>query len=213
MAAPLNDTPSERAVARVLTWVEETAIAYILATMVGIQFANVVFRSFALSIDWALAGTLLLFLLLILLGMSRVLRAGQHIAVDVVMDLAPPRIQWAGNVFVGLLFILYCALFTWEGYWIFDKFSGMPFSRLTYHDVKLPRWIGYGIFTAGFAYLTITVVFETIQIARRQRLTLTAGHEAAQDVEEAIAEHGVVGQEGVVGHSDVADQDVPAGEK
>lgn len=195
MAGPLSDTPSTNPISRALTWLEETAIAYILATMVGIQFINVIFRALKLSIDWALAGTLLLFLLLILLGMSRVLRAGQHIAVDVVMDLAPPRIQWVGNVLVGLLFLLYCALFAWEGYWIFDKFSGSPFSRLTYHDVKLPRWIGYGIFTAGFAYLTLTVLFETVQIARKKRVTLTAGHEAAQDVEEAIAEHGVIGQD------------------
>ena len=195
MAGPLSDATSTHPLSRALTWLEETAIAYILATMVGIQFVNVIFRALTLSIDWALAGTLLLFLLLILLGMSRVLRAGQHIAVDVVMDLAPARLQWAGNILVGLLFVLYCALFTWEGYWIFDKFSGAPFSRLTYHDVKLPRWIGYAIFTAGFAYLTLTVLFETIQIARKKRFTLTAGHEAAQDVEEAIAEHGVVGQD------------------
>lgn len=195
MAGPLNDTVSRSSLARTFTWIEETAIAYILATMVGIQFVNVIFRALKLSIDWALAGTLLLFLLLILLGMSRVLRAGQHIAVDVVMDLVPLRLQRLTNILVGGLFVFYCGVFAWEGYWIFDKFSTPPFSRLAYHDVKLPRWIGYGIFTAGFAYLTITVLFETVQIARKKRLTLTAGHEAAQDVEEAIAEHGVVGQD------------------
>ena len=185
MAGPIDQTQPSQPLARVLTWIEETAIAYILATMVGIQFVNVVFRALKWSIDWALAGTLLLFLLLILLGMSRVLRAGQHIAVDVVMDLAPPRLQWIGNIIVGLLFVFYCAVFTWEGYWIYEKFANGPFARLTYHDVKLPRWIGYGIFTVGFAYLCGTVLFETLQIARGARKTLTAGHEAAQEQEGA----------------------------
>ena len=193
MAGHLKQSASTHPLSRALTWAEETAIAYILATMVGIQFVNVIFRTLKWSIDWALAGTLLLFLLLILLGMSRVLRAGQHIAVDVVMDLAPPRIQWAGNLLVGVLFVLYCALFAQEGYWIYEKFSGGPYARLTYHDVKLPRWIGYLIFTSGFAYLTLTVLFETVQIALGNRQTLTAGHEAAQDVEDALAEHGLVG--------------------
>ena len=195
MAGPLSESSAQHPLARTLTWIEETAIAYILATMVGIQFVNVIFRTLKLSIDWALAGTLLLFLLLILLGMSRVLRAGQHIAVDVVMDLTPPRVQWLTNIIVGLLFVFYCAVFAWEGYWIFDKFSNGAFARLTYHDVKLPRWIGYGIFTVGFAYLCLTVLFETVQIALGRRQTLTAGHEAAQDVEDALEEYGVVGQE------------------
>ena len=195
MTAPPDNTPGRSRLASMFTWIEETAIAYILAIMVGIQFTNVLFRTLKWSIDWALAGSLLLFLLLILLGMSRVLRAGQHIAVDVVMDLAPPRLQWLVNIFVGLLFSFYCAVFAWEGYLIYAKFAGPPFDRLTYHDVKLPRWIGYGIFTTGFAYLCVTVIFETIQIALKRRQTLTAGHEAAQDVEAALAEHGVVGQE------------------
>ncbi len=199
MAGPLSHSTATHPLSRALTWAEETAIAYILATMVGIQFVNVIFRALSWSIDWALAGTLLLFLLLILLGMSRVLRAGQHIAVDVVMDLAPARLQWAGNLLVGLLFVLYCALFAWEGYWIYERFSGGPFARLTYHDVKLPRWIGYLIFTTGFAYLTLTVLFETLQIARGKRQTLTAGHEAAQDVEDALAAHGVVGDRETTG--------------
>ena len=193
MAEALSNSQARSSLARALVWLEETAIAYILAAMVGIQFVNVIFRALKWSIDWALAGTLLLFLLLILLGMSRVLRAGQHISVDVVMDLLPRQIQWIANMGVGLLFLFYCLVFAWEGYWIFDKFSNMPFSRLTYHDVKLPRWIGYGIFTAGFAYLSVTVLFETVQIALKNRVTLTAGHEAAQDVEDAIAEHGIVG--------------------
>ena len=194
MAGALSNSQARGSLARTFVWLEETAIAYILAAMVGIQFVNVIFRALKWSIDWALAGTLLLFLLLILLGMSRVLRAGQHIAVDVVMDLLPRQIQWMGNIGVGVLFLHYCIIFAWEGYLIFDKFSDAPFSRLTYHDVKLPRWIGYGIFTAGFAYLSVTVLFETVQIALKNRVTLTAGHEAAQDIEDALAEHGIVGE-------------------
>ena len=164
MAEALSNSQARSSLARALVWLEETAIAYILAAMVGIQFVNVIFRALKWSIDWALAGTLLLFLLLILLGMSRVLRAGQHISVDVVMDLLPRQIQWIANMGVGLLFLFYCLVFAWEGYWIFDKFSNMPFSRLTYHDVKLPRWIGYGIFTAGFAYLSVTVCLKPCKL-------------------------------------------------
>jgi len=84
---------------RLAEWVEETLIAYLLAAMTIVAFANVIVRRvFGGSLIWALELTLNLFLYLVLFGMAYVLRKGVHIGVDVIVNLFPRAAQRWINV-------------------------------------------------------------------------------------------------------------------
>ena len=172
-----------------LVWLEQTLIGYLLAGMVVVQFINVILRKLGGGWFWALELTLLLFLTLILLGMSLIMRQGGHIGIDVIVKLLPAAWQRGVNVLAGAICFIYALAFSYVGYTMFAKFylSNPMLRRIGSDDLKLPNWIVYGFFSLSFAYLALTVVTETLAVARGKKEALTAGHEAEEAVEEASA--------------------------
>jgi C4-dicarboxylate transporter DctQ subunit len=175
---------------RLAEWVEETFIAYLLAAMTIIAFANVVVRRvFGGSLIWALELTLNLFLYLVLFGMAYVLRKGAHIGVDVIVNLFPRAAQRWINVVAGLISAFYAILFAWTGYLVTGKFLSSSFLRTVGSDeLDIPHWFTYGFLTFGFAYLAITIFAATAEVLAGTRESITASHEAEDLVEEARKE-------------------------
>ena len=173
-------------------WVEETLIAYLLAAMTIVAFANVIVRRvFGGSLIWALELTLNLFLYLVLFGMAYVLRKGVHIGVDVVVNLFPrPARRWI-NVLAGLITALYALVFAWTGYLVASKFLSSSFLRTVGSDeLDIPHWFTYGFLSAGFAYLAVTTFIATAEVISGKRSSITASHEAEELVEEAAHKEG-----------------------
>lgn len=172
---------------RLAEWVEETFIAYMLAAMTIIAFANVVVRRvFGGSLIWALELTLNLFLYLVLFGMAYVLRKGAHIGVDVIVNLFPHGARRWINVVAGLISAVYATFFAWTGYLVTAKFLSSSFLRTVGSDeLDIPHWFTYGFLTFGFAYLAITIFAATAEVLTGTRESITASHEAEDLVEEA----------------------------
>ncbi len=177
---------------RLAEWVEETLIAYMLAAMTIIAFANVIVRRvFGGSLIWALELTLNLFLYLVLFGMAYVLRKGAHIGVDVIVNLFPSAAQRWINVVAGLISAAYAMAFAWTGFLVSAKFLSSSFLRTVGSDeLDIPHWFTYGFLGLGFAYLAVTIFAATAEVLTGKRKSITASHEAEEMVEELARKEG-----------------------
>ena len=122
---------------RIVSEIEETAIAILLGLMTIITFINVVLRyGFNTGLIWGLEVTTFLFAWLVLFGMSYAVKVTAHLGVDAVVNLfsAGPRKILA--VIAGLVCIIYAALL-FKGAW--DYWA--PFAGL---DATSGRWFPTG---------------------------------------------------------------------
>ena len=181
---------------RAVEWVEETIIAYMLATMTGVAFLAVVVRRFfggqvfgMQPSVWALELTLYIFLFFILFGMSYVLRKGVHIGIDVLVNLFPKRFRKVFNILASALTVLYALLLSRAGYQAYDKFWSVKVLRNKGSDeLEIPFFFTYGFLSLAFFVLALTAGFAIWEIWTNRRESLTAGHEAEREVDEAVAD-------------------------
>lgn len=175
-----------------LEWLEESAIATLLGLMTLIAFANVITRRiFSGSIIWALELTLYLFLILVLFAMSYALRKGLHVGVDVIVNrlkAGPKRIV---HVLAGLITALYAICFASAGLAIANKFLSNPFLRkIGSDDLDIPHWLTYGFMGTAFAWLALNALWASWQIYQGKRTSITASHEAEQQVAQSDTNSG-----------------------
>ena len=182
-------------VLRGMEWVEETILGYLLAAMTGVAFFAVVVRRFfggeVLGLQpsvWGLELTLYIFLFFILFGMSYVLRKGTHIGIDVLVNLLPTKWRKIPNILATLLTVLYALLLSRAGYQAFDKFWSVKVLRNKGSDeLEIPFWFTYGFLSLAFFVLAVTAAVAIWEIWVGRKESLTAGHEAEDEVAEAAA--------------------------
>ena len=129
---------SEQAgLARVVSEVEETAIAILLGLMTIVTFINVVLRyGFNTGIIWGLEVTTFLFAWLVLFGVSYAVKVTAHLGVDAVINLFSAGPRKVLGVVAGLICVIYAALL-FKGAW--DYWA--PFAGL---DATSGRWFPTG---------------------------------------------------------------------
>ncbi|MCZ7566175.1 MAG: TRAP transporter small permease [Burkholderiales bacterium] len=137
---------------------EEGVIAFLLAVMTIISFAQVIARYvFNYSFVWALELVTVLFAWLIFLGMSYGVRVHAHIGVDAVVRLLPSK---AARVLAGvaaLLGAIYAGIFFYGGYVYVAKMYQVG---ILMQDMPIPQWVPRLILPIGFGLL----VFRFLQI-------------------------------------------------
>ena len=183
-------------ISRALEWIEETIIGYMLAAMTGVAFLAVVIRRFfggeVFGLQpsvWGLELTLYIFLFFILFGMSYVLRKGIHIGIDVLVNLFPPMGRKFFNMLAALVTVLYALVLSRAGYQAFEKFWSIKALRNKGSDeLDIPFYFTYGFLSAAFLMLALTAAFSLWEIMMNRKESITAGHGAEEEVEEAIAE-------------------------
>lgn len=125
--------------ARVVSEIEETAIALILGLMTLITFVNVVLRyGFNTGLIWGLEVVTFLFAWLVLFGMSYAVKVTAHLGVDAVVNLFSEGPRKVLATIAGVVCVIYAALLM-KGAW--DYWA--PFAGL---DATTGRW-----FPTGFA--------------------------------------------------------------
>jgi C4-dicarboxylate transporter DctQ subunit len=131
--------------------VEEGVIAFLLAFMTLITFAQVVARYvFNYSFVFALELVTFLFAWLIFLGMSYGVRVGSHIGVDALVKALGPRAARIVSIVAALCCIAY-ALIALYGGWIY--MSRMRAVGTLAQDLPIPVWIPQVVLPLGFALL------------------------------------------------------------
>ncbi|WP_322994852.1 TRAP transporter small permease [Castellaniella sp.] len=130
---------------------EESLIAFLLAAMTLVTFAQVVARYvFNYSFVWALELTMYFFGALIFLGMSYGVRVGAHIGVDAVVRLLPARTARHLAIASTLLCIIY-AIIVLYGSWIYV--SKIHMIGIMAQDLPIPQWVPRLVMPLGFALL------------------------------------------------------------
>jgi C4-dicarboxylate transporter DctQ subunit len=125
--------------ARIVSEIEETAIAVILGLMTVITFVNVVLRyGFNTGLIWGLEMVTFLFAWLVLFGMSYAVKVTAHLGVDAVTNLFSEGPRKVLALIAGAVCVFY-ALLLFKGAW--DYWA--PFAGL---DATTGRW-----FPTGFA--------------------------------------------------------------
>lgn len=128
---------TQTGLARIVSEIEETAIALILGLMTLITFINVGLRyGFNTGIIWGLEVVTFLFAWLVLFGMSYAVKVTAHLGVDAVINLfdAGPRKVLA--IIAGVVCVIYAGLLM-KGAW--DYWA--PFAGL---DATTGRWFPTG---------------------------------------------------------------------
>ncbi|MEP5730104.1 MAG: TRAP transporter small permease [Sulfitobacter sp.] len=134
-----GNASEQSGLARIVSEVEETAIALILGLMTIITFINVVLRyGFNTGLIWGLEVVTFLFAWLVLFGMSYAVKVTAHLGVDAVVNLFSEGPRKVLAVIAGVICLIY-AMLLMKGAW--DYWA--PFAGL---DATTGRW-----FPTGFA--------------------------------------------------------------
>lgn len=114
-------------VGRIVNQIEETAIALILALMVGVTFVNVVLRyGFNSTLIWGQELVLILFAWLVLLGVSYGVKITAHLGVDALTNAVPPVARRVMALLAGLACVVFAALLL-KGAWDFyANYANLP---------------------------------------------------------------------------------------
>ncbi|WP_323017379.1 TRAP transporter small permease [Castellaniella sp.] len=130
---------------------EESLIAFLLAAMTVVTFAQVVARYvFNYSFVWALELTMYFFGALIFLGISYGVRVGAHIGVDAFVRLLPARAAHRLAIASTVLCIAY-AFIVLYGSWIYV--SKIHMIGIMAQDLPIPQWVPRVVMPLGFALL------------------------------------------------------------
>lgn len=134
-----------------LARLEEGLIAFLLAAMTLITFAQVIARYvFNYSFVWALELTTFIFGGLIFLGMSYGVKKGAHIGVDALVRILPTSTARIVAIIATLLCLLYAGI-VFTGGWIYV--NKMYQIGILAQDIPIPQWVPRVVMPLGFALL------------------------------------------------------------
>lgn len=167
-------------VLRALDRVETFLTATLLSAMTLLTFVQVVLRYvFNTGLVWALEATVYMFGWLVLIGMAHGVRAGTHIAVDIVTKHLTPSAQRAVALLGAALVLVYVALMFTGSFTLVRRLYA--FGNLA-HDIPLPRWLLLSCLPIGFALLGLRLAQASIAIARGTQAPGGGGHAAVPPV-------------------------------
>ncbi|MGE5097986.1 MAG: TRAP transporter small permease [Betaproteobacteria bacterium] len=158
--------------------VEEGLIAFLLAAMTVITFAQVVARyGFNYSFSWALELTTVLFAWLIFLGIPYGVRVGSHIGVDALVKMFGPmgaRITGAGAALACIAYSVILFAGSWQ------YVAKMHSVGIEMEDLPIQQWIPRSILVISFALLTFRFVQVFWRIVTGRVAHVQLGDEAAE---------------------------------
>lgn len=138
---------------RWLDHLEEVLIAFLMATMTGITFVQVVARYvFNHSFTWALELVGVMFAWLIFVGMSYGVRVGAHIGVDAVVKSLGVKAARTVAVVATLLCLAYALIIAYGGYQYVLKMHQVG---ILMQDMPIQQWIPRAILPVGFLLLAV----------------------------------------------------------
>jgi len=163
---------------RSLEKLEEGVVAFLLAAMTVVTFAQVIARYvFNYSFVWALELVSILFAWLIFIGMSYGVRVGSHIGMDAVVKMLGEKPGRIVTIVATLLCIAY-SIIIFIGSW---RYINMVYDLGNYaQDLPIPVWIPRLALPVGFALLTvrfIQVLYRTV-IGENTKLVVDEAEEA-----------------------------------
>jgi C4-dicarboxylate transporter DctQ subunit len=155
---------------------EEGMIAFLLAVMTLVTFAQVIARYvFNFSFVWALELVTYLFGFLIFIGMSYGVRVGSHIGVDALVKALKPKAARIVGGTAALLCLVY-ALIIFYGSW--QYVAKMYEIGILAEDLPIPQWVPRLSLLIGFGMLVVRFAEAFFRIATGRETRLQVADEA-----------------------------------
>ncbi len=163
---------------RWLERLEEGLVAFLLAAMTLVTFAQVVARyGFNYSFSWALELTTVLFAWLIFLGIPDGVRVGSHIGVDALVKMMGPvgaRITGGAAALLCMAYALILLVGSWQ------YVAKMHSIDIDMEDLPVAQWIPRAILVFSFGLLALRFAQVFWRIVRGREHHLNLSDEAAE---------------------------------
>jgi TRAP-type C4-dicarboxylate transport system permease small subunit len=144
--------PSFARLVKIVTWAENALLIAMLALMVGLAAAQILFRNFFdISIFGADQMLRLLVLWVALLGAVTASREGKHIHVDAIARWLPGRVKPGVEALTDLFTVVVCLLLSWQALRFIQ--SARESGEMAFG--ALPVWVSALILPLGFMLIAL----------------------------------------------------------
>ena len=152
------------------------AAALILLAMVIVVTADIVLRNtVAMGFSWANEVSEYALYLMTLLTAPWLLRRGQHVRLDIILTLVPPRVAWLMEAVGDLLGFAVCVVLIRYG--VAMTYDSWRLGAITIKNLVFAEWWLLAPLPVTFALLTIEFVFRFDRLlkgARTRRIEATS---------------------------------------
>lgn len=173
-------------ISKTIGFINQSIAAIGISAGVAIAFTNVVARyAFDASLVWATELTIFCFLWSVFFGAAYCFKKDAHIAVTIVLEIMPSRIQKVMLIISHLItFIFLCAV-SYYGYEYLLLVIDLDERSIDLWD--MPMWIPYMVIPVAFA-------FAAFRVGERIHGILSTSHEkilAESEAEQVLADMGI----------------------
>ena len=144
--------------------ISKAIAAFGIAAGVALAFVNVVARyAFESSISWAGELTIYLFLWSTFFGAAYCFKKDAHIAVDVFLVKAPPKIQKLLTLITLIISAIYVGAIAYFGYQYVLLYIDLGEMSV---DLNIPLWIPYVVIPISFAFSTVILIYKIVELIK-----------------------------------------------
>jgi TRAP-type C4-dicarboxylate transport system permease small subunit len=142
--------------------------ALALLAMVGLVTADIVLRNLARTgFSWANEITEYALYLITLLTAPWLLRRGQHVRIDMMLVVAPPRLAWLMEALADIVGLTACLVLVWYGSVMTAQSARL--GSLTIKNLVFPEWWLLAPLPACFGLLALEFVLRFHRLMRAPR--------------------------------------------
>ena len=143
------------------------AAALILLAMVALVTADVILRSVGGGIAWANEVSEYALYVMTLLTAPWLLRRGQHVRLDLVLTVVPPRVAWLMEAVGDLLGVAVSIVLVRYG--LSMTIDSWRLGAITIKNLVFPEWWLLALLPATFALLAVEFVFRFDRLLKGER--------------------------------------------
>jgi len=166
--------------------ISKAIAAFGIAAGVALAFINVVARYlFESSLSWAGELTIYLFLWSVFFGATYCFKKDAHIAVDIFLLKAPPKLRKILMLTTLTISAIYLGAIAYYGYQYILLYIDLGEMSV---DLNIPLWIPYSVVPISFAFSTIIIIDKIINLIKTPADKLKIKGEAEIILEELGAE-------------------------
>ena len=162
--------------------ISKAIAAFGIAAGVALAFVNVVAR-YALdsSLSWASELTIYLFLWSTFFGAAYCFKKDAHIAVDVFLAKAPPKVQKILTLITLVISAIYVGAIAYFGYQYVLLYIDLGEMSV---DLDIPLWIPYVVVPISFAFSAVIIAYKIIEVLKTPANELKLKGEAEMVLED-----------------------------
>ena len=162
--------------------ISKAIAAFGIAAGVALAFINVVARyAFESSLSWAGELTIYLFLWSTFFGAAYCFKKDAHIAVDVFLVKAPPKVQKFLTLITLVISAIYVGAIAYFGYQYVLLYIDLGEMSV---DLDIPLWIPYVVVPISFAFSAVIIAYKIIEVLKTPANELKLKGEAEMVLED-----------------------------